>query len=88
MREGSRMNKNLFCNVAQVVKYWSENKSDYSNLLKEFWTSVRHMIVSGLEDSSQGSITYLECFLNSEFDFISALKENASPSPSSEKNYF
>lgn len=88
MKEGSRLNKNLFCNVAQVTKYWGENKSDYSNLLKEFWISVRQMIVTGLKDSSEGSITYLECFLNSEFEFISTLKENTSPSPSSEHSTF
>ncbi|XP_033336767.2 E3 ubiquitin-protein ligase listerin [Megalopta genalis] len=80
LKENSPMKQILFCEIAQLVRYWSKNRQNenlksYIYLMEQFWSELNSLF-DLLIDMSQNSETFnVPDTNNSQIEFLIALKE-------------
>ncbi|XP_076296975.1 E3 ubiquitin-protein ligase listerin [Lasioglossum baleicum] len=79
LKENSPMKQILFCEIAQLVRYWSKNRGNeelrsYAYLMEQFWSELNRL-VDLLIDVSQNSGTFdIPDTNNSQIEFLITLK--------------
>ncbi|XP_076655771.1 E3 ubiquitin-protein ligase listerin [Halictus rubicundus] len=79
LKENSPMKQILFCEIAQLVRYWSKNRGNqdllsYTYLMEQFWSELNRLF-DLLIDFSQNSETFdVPDTNNSQIEFLITLK--------------